>query len=53
MHDLHTNGAGASDGIRLAPPGRDNVLSVKPQQYAMHCDSIVEELKPVCSKIVL
>lgn len=50
LHDLHRNEAGASDGIRLAPPGLDSVLSVKRQQYAMHCDALGEELKPVCLK---
>ncbi|KAK7265923.1 hypothetical protein RJT34_33548 [Clitoria ternatea] len=45
LHDLHNNEAGASDGIRLAPSGLDSVLSVKKQQYAMHCDPIREEIK--------
>lgn len=46
LHDLHSNEAGASDGIRLTPPGLESVLSVKRQQYAMHVDPIGEELKP-------
>ncbi|XP_027336052.1 protein arginine N-methyltransferase 1.6 isoform X2 [Abrus precatorius] len=45
LHDLHDNEANASDGIRLTPVGLDSVLSVKRQQYAMHCDPIREELK--------
>ncbi|GAU24492.1 hypothetical protein TSUD_156040 [Trifolium subterraneum] len=47
LHDLHSNEAGASDGIRLAPHGLESVLGVKRQQYAMHCDPIGEELKPL------
>ncbi|KAJ1390116.1 S-adenosyl-L-methionine-dependent methyltransferase [Sesbania bispinosa] len=47
LHDLHNNEAGASDGICLTPPGLDSVLSVKRQQYAMHCDPIGEEIKPL------
>ncbi|MCH88867.1 protein arginine N-methyltransferase 1.6-like, partial [Trifolium medium] len=47
LHDLHSNEAGASDGIRLSPPGLESVLGVKRQQYAMHCDPIGEELKLV------
>ncbi|KAK7330757.1 hypothetical protein VNO77_24956 [Canavalia gladiata] len=45
LHDLHSNEAGASDGIHLTPPGLDGVLSVKHQQYAMHCDPILDEMK--------
>ncbi|XP_073219808.1 protein arginine N-methyltransferase 1.6 [Cicer arietinum] len=45
LHDLQNNEAGASDGIRLAPPGSESLLSVKRQQYAMHCDPMREELK--------
>ncbi|XP_061341078.1 protein arginine N-methyltransferase 1.6 isoform X2 [Gastrolobium bilobum] len=47
LHDLHNNEASASDGIRLTPPELDSVLSVKRQQYAMHCDPIGEEIKPL------
>lgn len=47
LHDLHNNEASVSDGIRLTPSGLDSVLSVKHQQYAMHCDPIREEIKPV------
>ncbi|XP_045790454.1 protein arginine N-methyltransferase 1.6 [Trifolium pratense] len=47
LHDLRSNEAGASDGIRLAPPGLESVIGVKRQQYAMHCDPIGEELKPL------
>ncbi|RDX72827.1 Protein arginine N-methyltransferase 1.6 [Mucuna pruriens] len=45
LHDLHNNETTVSDGIRLTPPGFDSVLSVKSQQYAMHCDPIREEIK--------
>ncbi|XP_050871425.1 protein arginine N-methyltransferase 1.6 [Lathyrus oleraceus] len=47
LHDLNSNEAGSYDGVQLAPPGLESVLSVKRQQYAMHCDSIGEELKPL------
>jgi type III protein arginine methyltransferase len=53
LHDLHSNEAGASDGIRLTPPALERVLSVKRQQYAMHVDPIGEELKPVRLKRIL
>ncbi|XP_034217275.1 protein arginine N-methyltransferase 1.6 isoform X2 [Prunus dulcis] len=45
LHDLHGNEAKASDGIRLVPTGLDNILGVKPQQYAFHCDAIGKEVK--------
>lgn len=45
LHDLHNHEATVSDGIRLTPPGLDGVLGVKRQQYAMHCDPILEEIK--------
>lgn len=48
LHDLPNNEAGACDGIRLNPPGLDSVLGVKRQQYAMYCDPIEGEIKPVC-----
>src|ERR1044072_3238147 len=48
LHDLRNNEAGASDGIRLNPPGLDSVLGVNRQQHAMHCDPIGGEIKPVC-----
>ncbi|BFG31388.1 hypothetical protein CerSpe_176620 [Prunus speciosa] len=45
LHDLHGNEAKVSDGIRLVPTGLDNILGVKPQQYAFHCDAIGKEVK--------
>nr|KYP55353.1 Protein arginine N-methyltransferase 7 [Cajanus cajan] len=45
LHDLHNNEPTVSDGIHLTPPGLGKVLSVKRQQYAMHCDPIREEIK--------
>ncbi|CAL9029404.1 unnamed protein product [Prunus brigantina] len=45
LHDLHGNEAKASDGILLVPTGLDNILGVKPQQYAFHCDAIGKEVK--------
>lgn len=53
LHDFHNNEASASDGIHLTAPGLDSVLSVKHQQYAMHCDPIKEEIKLVTLLIVL
>ncbi|XP_057415264.1 protein arginine N-methyltransferase 1.6 isoform X2 [Lotus japonicus] len=47
LHDLPNNEAGARDGIRLNPPGLDSVLGVKRQQYAMYCDPIEGEIKPL------
>uniref|UniRef100_A0A803L6M5 Protein arginine N-methyltransferase domain-containing protein n=1 Tax=Chenopodium quinoa TaxID=63459 RepID=A0A803L6M5_CHEQI len=45
LHDLYSNDICASDGIRLVPTERSSILSVKPQQYPMHCDPLQEELK--------
>ncbi|XP_054823296.1 protein arginine N-methyltransferase 1.6 [Prosopis cineraria] len=45
LHGLRNNEASLSDGIRLIPPGQDSVLSIKHQQYAMHCNPIREEIK--------
>lgn len=45
LHDLRNNEAEACDGIHLIPSGLDSILHVKPQQYAMHCDAIKEEIK--------
>lgn len=47
LHDLHGNEAEACDGIRLVPTGFEDVLCVKPQQYAFHCDAIANEVKLV------
>ncbi|KAL2324800.1 hypothetical protein Fmac_023858 [Flemingia macrophylla] len=44
LHDLHNNESNVFDGISLTPPGLDSTLSVKRQQYAMHCDPIREEI---------
>ncbi|KAE8055902.1 hypothetical protein FH972_012713 [Carpinus fangiana] len=45
LHDLRNNEAEACDGIHLIPSGLDGILHAKPQQYAMHCDAIKEEIK--------
>ncbi|XP_022154833.1 protein arginine N-methyltransferase 1.6 isoform X2 [Momordica charantia] len=45
LHDLHNNEAKASDGIHLVPVGLEPIICVKPQQYAMHCDAITNEVK--------
>ncbi|KAL0542115.1 hypothetical protein IC582_022205 [Cucumis melo] len=44
LHDLYNNEAKACDGIHLVPVG-DPIICVKPQQYAMHCDAIANEVK--------
>ncbi|KAL0312911.1 UNVERIFIED_CONTAM: protein arginine N-methyltransferase 1.6 [Sesamum radiatum] len=45
MHDLVNREAGVSDGIRLVPNGMFDLLGVKRQQYAMHCNSMKEGIK--------
>ncbi|XP_068634284.1 protein arginine N-methyltransferase 7 [Aristolochia californica] len=45
LHDLHGCEAHASDGIQLTPSSLETVISVKRQQYAMHCDSISDDLR--------
>ncbi|PRQ18184.1 putative methyltransferase [Rosa chinensis] len=45
LHDLRGNEAEACDGIRLVPTGFENVLGVKQQQYALHCNAIANEVK--------
>ncbi|KAM1800676.1 hypothetical protein ACFX11_032369 [Malus domestica] len=45
LHDLHGNEAKASDGIRLVPTGLGDIVGVKPQQYAFHCNAIENEVK--------
>ncbi|KAI3470120.1 hypothetical protein Pfo_026783 [Paulownia fortunei] len=45
MHDLVNREAEASDGIHLVPSGMADILGVKQQQFAMHCDAIKEEIK--------
>ncbi|EXC28305.1 hypothetical protein L484_011809 [Morus notabilis] len=44
FHDLHNNEAQASDGLRLVPAGFNNILGVKSQQYALHCNAIENEI---------
>jgi hypothetical protein len=53
LHDLQNNEAEACDGIHLIPSGLDGILHAKPQQYAMHCDAIKEEIKLVMISITL
>ncbi|KAL3647182.1 Protein arginine N-methyltransferase 7 [Castilleja foliolosa] len=45
MHDLANRDAQASDGIHLVPSGLGDLLRVKQQQYAMHCNAIKDEIK--------
>ncbi|PNT76727.1 hypothetical protein BRADI_1g52270v3 [Brachypodium distachyon] len=45
MHDLHNNEANAADGIWLTPDGTERVVSVKPQQHAMQCDALEDEIR--------
>ncbi|CAA6656140.1 unnamed protein product [Spirodela intermedia] len=44
LHDLHSSETSASDGVHLAPRGLENIVSVRPKQYAMHCDAISKEI---------
>ncbi|KAB1217016.1 Protein arginine N-methyltransferase 1.6 [Morella rubra] len=45
LHDLQNNEEEICDGIHLVPSGLDGILQVKPQQHAMHCDAIKDEMK--------
>ncbi|XP_057787065.1 protein arginine N-methyltransferase 1.6 isoform X2 [Salvia miltiorrhiza] len=45
MHDLVQREAEASDGIHLLPSGMADLLVVKKQQFAMHCNAIKDEIK--------
>lgn len=45
LHDLYNNEVSSSDDIRLVPSELYSILSVKPQQYPICCDSLEEELK--------
>ncbi|CAA0842318.1 Protein arginine N-methyltransferase 1.6 [Striga hermonthica] len=45
MHDLLSRETEASDGIFLVPSGMADLLGVKQQQLAMHCDAIEKEIK--------
>ncbi|RVX15433.1 Protein arginine N-methyltransferase 1.6 [Vitis vinifera] len=45
LHDLYNNEEKALDNICLVPAGQETILSIKQQQYAMHCDAIKEEIK--------
>lgn len=45
LHDLYNNEGDASDGIHLTPAGLEGVICVKPQQYAMHCNALSEEIQ--------
>ncbi|XP_062027389.1 protein arginine N-methyltransferase 1.6-like isoform X2 [Rosa rugosa] len=47
LRDLRSNKAEVSDGIHLVLTGFEDVLGVKPQQYAFHCDAIADEVKPL------
>lgn len=47
MHDLVHTEADASDGIHLVPSGLADLLGVKKQQFAMHCNAIKDEIKLV------
>ncbi|KAK8934950.1 Protein arginine N-methyltransferase 7 [Platanthera zijinensis] len=45
LHDLHSNEVRASDGIRLSPDCSEKIIHVKPQQYAMHINSLCSEIR--------
>ncbi|KAJ4775075.1 Protein arginine N-methyltransferase 7 [Rhynchospora pubera] len=43
--DLHNQEISASDGIQLSPVITQNLISLKPKQYAMQCDALSSEIK--------
>ncbi|XP_078173348.1 protein arginine methyltransferase 7 [Carex rostrata] len=43
--DLHNQDLSASDGLRLSPVTGENLITIKPKQYAMHCDALSSEIK--------
>ncbi|KAK9148207.1 hypothetical protein Scep_006964 [Stephania cephalantha] len=45
QHDLHNSESKVSDRVHLVPSGLETVVHVKPQQYAMHCDALSNEIK--------
>lgn len=47
MHDLVHREAEASDGIHLLPGGMADLIVVKKQQFALHCNAIKDEIKLV------
>ena len=47
MNDLYNNEVSISDGVHLVPVGLEGILGVKPQQHAMHCDALSEEIRLV------
>ncbi|XP_020584991.1 protein arginine N-methyltransferase 7 [Phalaenopsis equestris] len=45
LNDLHGNEVRASDGIYLSPAGLEKIVHVKLQQYAMHFNSLCNEIR--------
>ncbi|KAI3836123.1 hypothetical protein MKX03_028102 [Papaver bracteatum] len=45
MHDLHNCEAKVSDGTHLVPVGLETIVGVKQRQYAMHCNSISNDIR--------
>lgn len=45
LQDLYGKEMEASDGIRVVPSEKEMTIGVKPQQFAMHCDAIRDEIK--------
>ncbi|KAK9103010.1 hypothetical protein Sjap_020264 [Stephania japonica] len=45
QHDLYNNESKVLDRVHLVPSGLETVVHVKPQQYAMHCDALSNEIK--------
>ncbi|KAI7751280.1 hypothetical protein M8C21_003872 [Ambrosia artemisiifolia] len=45
LHDLYNHEANVADGIHLVPKGKERILRVKSQQFAMHCDALGGELR--------
>uniref|UniRef100_A0A0E0A3X1 Protein arginine N-methyltransferase domain-containing protein n=1 Tax=Oryza glumipatula TaxID=40148 RepID=A0A0E0A3X1_9ORYZ len=52
LHDLHNNEANAADGVWLTPGEMERIVSVKPQQHAMQCDALEDEIRLNPSKFL-
>jgi protein arginine N-methyltransferase 7 len=52
LHDLHNNEANAADGVWLTPGEMERIVSVKPQQHAMQCDALEDEIRLVWTLVL-
>ena len=44
LHDLKSSEIIAKDGVWLAPQDLEGIVSIRPKQYAMHCDALSKEM---------